>query len=131
MDNIKLYAASELQLRITEVCTSDVRMEFGMSKCKALKINKGQWKNHLKEEIVAGQMLDNMNKDKTVKIDHTQVKAQSTQEFTDRLIRLLEAKLNSRNLTEDINTFTITVLTYSFGIIKLAHTNIENIYILI
>nr|CAH7762385.1 unnamed protein product [Callosobruchus chinensis] len=144
MDDIKLYAATEVQLRellrITEVCTSDVRMEFGMSKCKALHINKGQWKNHPKQEIVAGQTLDNMDKNETykylgfnqsVKIDHTQAKGQLTQEFRDRLIRLLKTKLNSRDLTKAINTFAIPVLTYSFGIIKWSHTDIENIHILI
>nr|CAH7731196.1 unnamed protein product [Callosobruchus chinensis] len=144
MDDLKLYAATEVQLRellrTTGVCTSDVRMEFAMSKCKALHINKGQWKNHPEQEIVAGQTLDNMDKNETykylgfnqsVKIDHTQVKGQLTQEFRDRLIRLLKTKLNSRNLTKAINTFAIPVLTYSFGIIKWSHTDIETIHILI
>nr|CAH7725489.1 unnamed protein product [Callosobruchus chinensis] len=120
MDDLKLYAATEVQLRellrTTGVCTSDVRMEFAMSKCKALHINKGQWKNHPEQEIVAGQTLDNMDKNETykylgfnqsIKIDHTQVKGQLTQEFRDRLIRLLKTKLNSRNLTKAINTFAI------------------------
>nr|CAH7720376.1 unnamed protein product [Callosobruchus chinensis] len=144
MDDLKLYAATEVQLRellrTTGVCTSDVRMEFAMSKCKALHINKGQWKNHPEQEIVAGQTLDNMDKNETykylgfnqsVKIDHTQVKGQLTQEFRDRLIRLLKTKLNSRNLTKAINTFAIPVLTYSFGIIKWSRTDIETIHILI
>ncbi|VEN51470.1 unnamed protein product [Callosobruchus maculatus] len=144
MDDIKLYAATEVQLRellkITEVYTSDIRMEFGMSKCKVLHINKGQWKNQPEKEVVTGQPLDNMDKDETykylgfnqnVKIDHTQVKAQLTQEFKDRLIKLLKTKLNSKNLTKAINTFAIPVLTYSFGIIKWSHTDIENIHILI
>nr|CAH7763875.1 unnamed protein product [Callosobruchus chinensis] len=52
MDDLKLYAATEVKLRellrITGLCTSDVRIEFGMSKCKALHINKGQWKNDAK-----------------------------------------------------------------------------------
>nr|CAH7765224.1 unnamed protein product [Callosobruchus chinensis] len=76
-----------------------------MSKCKALHTNKGQWKNHPEQEIVAGQTLDNMDKNETykylgfnqsVKIDRTQAKGQLTQEFRDRLIRLLKTKLNSR-----------------------------------
>nr|CAH7768812.1 unnamed protein product [Callosobruchus chinensis] len=84
-----------------------------MSKCKALHINKGQWKNHPEQEIVAGQKLDNMDKNETykylgfnqsVKMDHTQAKGQLTQELRDRLIRLLKTKLNSRNLTKAINT---------------------------
>ncbi|VEN54308.1 unnamed protein product [Callosobruchus maculatus] len=106
MDDIKLYAATEVQLRellkITEACTSDVRMEFGMSKCKVLHINKGQWKSHQEREIVTGQTLDNMDTDETYK-----------------------------NLTKATNTFAIPVLTYSFGIIKWSHTDIENIQIFI
>nr|CAI5864221.1 unnamed protein product [Callosobruchus analis] len=144
MDDIKLYAATEVQLRellkITEACSSDIRMEFGMSKCKVLHINKGQWKSHPEQEILTGQTLDNMDKDEVykylgfnqnAKIDHTQVKTKLTHEFRDRLIKLLKTKLNSRNLTKAINTFAIPVLTYSFGIIKWSHTDIENIHILI
>nr|CAH7716666.1 unnamed protein product [Callosobruchus chinensis] len=127
-------------LRITGVCTSDVRKEFGMSKCKALHINKGQWKNHPEQEVVAGQTLDNMDKNETykylgfnqsIKIDHTQAKGQLTQEFRDRLIRLLKTKLDPRNHTKAINTFAIPILTYFFGIIKWSHTDIKNIHILI
>nr|CAI5861928.1 unnamed protein product [Callosobruchus analis] len=47
------------------------------------------------------------------------------------LMKLLKTKLNSRNLTKAMNTFAILVLTYSFGIIKWSHTDIENIHILI
>nr|CAH7763876.1 unnamed protein product [Callosobruchus chinensis] len=67
----------------------------------------------------------------SVKIDHTQVKGQLTQEFRGRLIRLPGTKLKSRNLTKAINTFAIPVLTYSFGIIKWSHTDKEDIQILI
>nr|CAH7754542.1 unnamed protein product [Callosobruchus chinensis] len=91
-----------------------------MSKCKAIHINKGQWKNHPEQEIVACQTLDNMDKNETykylgfnqsVKIDHTQSKGHLTQEFRDRLIRLLKTKLNSRNPTKAIKTFAIPILT--------------------
>nr|CAH7759758.1 unnamed protein product [Callosobruchus chinensis] len=111
-----------------------------MSKCKVLHINKGQWKNHPQQEIVAGQTLDNMDKNETYKylsskqsfkIDHTQAMGQITQEFRDRLTRLLKTKLHSRNLTRVINTFAIPVLTFSIGITKWSLTDIENIHILI
>nr|CAI5864716.1 unnamed protein product [Callosobruchus analis] len=101
---------------------------------------RGQWINHPEHEIVNGQALDNIDKDETykylgfnqnVKINHTQVKTQLTQEFRDRLTKLLKTQLNSKNLTKAINTFAIPVLTYSFGIIKWSHTDLENINILI
>nr|CAH7739585.1 unnamed protein product [Callosobruchus chinensis] len=101
-----------------------------MSKSKVLYINKGQWNNHPRQEIVTGQTLDNMNKDETykylglnqnVKIDHTQVKAQLTHELRDGHIRLLKTKLSYTNHTKATNTFAIPVLTYSFGITKWSH----------
>nr|CAI5833294.1 unnamed protein product [Callosobruchus analis] len=78
----------------------------------------------------AKSCIEYLGFNQNVKIDHTQVKTILTQEFRDRLIKLLKTKLNSRNLTKAINTFAIPVLTYSFGIIKWSHTDIENIHIL-
>lgn len=52
---IKLYAATEIQLngllRITETYMSDIKVEFRMSKCKVLQINKAQWKDLTKSNV--------------------------------------------------------------------------------
>lgn len=42
-----------------------------------------------------------------------------------RIISIRKTKLNGINLIKAINTFTITVVTYSFGIIKWSNTKLE------
>ena len=141
MDDIKLYAATETQLKellkITDTFTSDINMEFGINKCKLLHINKGQWKDHHENNTINNQTLDNMLKNETykylgfhqsTKLNHTRIKTELKAEFKNRLVRLLKTKLNSKNLTKAINTYAIPMLTYSFGIIKWTHTDIELFY---
>jgi hypothetical protein len=49
--------------------------------------------------------------------------------FTTRLyyVSLLKSKLNGNNLTKAVNAYAVLLLTYSFGVIKLSKTNLQNI----
>jgi len=46
MDDIKLYAATNIQLqeilRLTQIISRDIKMVFGTEKCKILRIAKGK-----------------------------------------------------------------------------------------
>lgn len=143
MDDIKLYASTQTQmkglLRIVEEITSDIRMEFGIDKCKMLNIEKGKWKNELNIETLNNEILNNMQKDETYKylgfrqntrIEHTKIKCHLTEEYKKRLSLLLKTKLNSKNLFRAINSYAIPILTYSFGIIKWSQTDLEQLNIL-
>ena len=48
MDDIKLYAATNNQLqeilRLTQTFSRDIKMAFGIEKCKTLYIAKGKWR---------------------------------------------------------------------------------------
>ena len=87
MDDIKLYAASQTKLnslfKITEQFTRDIRMEFGISKCKAQHITRGKWVESETEITLNDEILQNMQNNETykylgfqqsTKLDHTTIK---------------------------------------------------------
>lgn len=140
MDDIKLYAPSQTQmknmLKITEHITNDIKMEFGINKCKILHIEREKWKEEIETEILNDEELRNMQQNETYKylgfqqntrINHTEIKEHIVQEYKKRLTLLMNTKLNSKNLFKAINTYAIPLLTYSFGIIKWTQTDLENI----
>ena len=71
MDDIKLYAQSQTQmknlLKVTEDVTNDIKMEFGISKCKILHIEKGRWKGDGETEVLNNEELGNMQQHETYK----------------------------------------------------------------
>jgi glucuronate isomerase len=60
-------------------------------------------------------------------MDHGKVKEQITKQFQKRIDAILKTELNGKNTTKAINIFAITVLTYSFGIIKWSETDLNNL----
>lgn len=140
MDDIKIYAATKTQmkglLKIVEDVTSDVKLEFGLTKCKMLVVERGKWSDEILTETLNGQTLDNLRDGETYKylglqqntrIEHTKVKELLKNQYKNRLTLVLNTKLNSKNLFKAINSFVIPTLTYSFGIIKWSKTDIDNI----
>lgn len=139
MDDIKLYASTQTHLKallkITEQITNDIKMSFGISKCKAQHIEKGKWTDTLTETL-NDQILENMEEHETykylgfqqsTKIDHTSIKNHLSLQYKKRLNQILKTQLNSKNLCKAINTYAIPILTYSFGIINWTKTDIDNL----
>lgn len=141
MDDIKLYAATKDELnrllKITSKFTADIRMEFGLSKCKSQHIEKGKW-TQSEPMTIGSELLDNLEQNETYKylgfhqsnkLDHTKIKQELKQQYVKRLKNLLKSYLNSNNLFKAINTYAISTLTYSFGIIKWTPTDLNNLEI--
>lgn len=61
------------------------------------------------------------------RIDHTQMKQEPSKEFTRRVGRILKTSLNGKNMVKGVNTYAVTVLCYSFGIVKLIKTYIKGL----
>ena len=143
MDDIKLYASTKTQLNnllnATEEFTTDIKMEFSITKCKTTHIERGNWSTDSTQRTLQNETLQNLEKHETYKylgfqqntrIHHTEIKQHIQQQYKYRLTQLLKTKLNSRNLTKAINTYAIPILTYSFGIINWTTTDINNISIM-
>lgn len=130
MDDIKLYASKEHHLQnliqTTVAFSNDIRMEFGIDKCRTIHVTKG------KHELVgfdlpSGEIIVPMEEGATYRylgfhqsrdICHGDIKRTLQKSYTDRLDSHLKTRLNGRNLIKAINTYAVPVLTYSFGIIK-------------
>lgn len=71
MDDIKIYAATQIQMRgllkITEEITTDMGMQFGIDKCRMLHIERGKWKDESSTETLNNEILYHMQINKTYK----------------------------------------------------------------
>lgn len=141
VDDLKLYAKSAQQLEqllgITERFSKDIGMEFGISKCKTLCINRGKIEK-IDYKTDNDKIITHLNETETYKylgiqqakrIDHKQIKQTLTNTYFNRIKAIAKTKLNSKNKFKAFNTFAIPILTYSFGIIKWTHTDIKHIEI--
>ena len=131
MDDIKLFAKNEKELEILihtiRIYSQDIGMEFSIEKCALLVMKSG--KLHLTEGIE----LPNQDKIRTLAENETyiylgilktdtikQVKMKNKikKEYLRRTRKLLETKLNSRNLIKGINTWTVPLVRYSGPFLK-------------
>lgn len=138
MDDIKLYAPNieklKNLLKIVETYSNDIKMEFGINKCKLQNITKGKFKvvtpyttqdERDIEQLQPDELYKYLGMMQSKKTEHSKIKDEITKNFSTRLKKLMKTHLNSRNLTKAINTFAIPILTYSFGIINWSNTDIE------
>jgi hypothetical protein len=65
----------------------------------------------------------------TKQIRHAQMKQQLGDEYLQCTKSILKTKLSGKNMFKAINTYAIPVLTFSFGIIKWMHADLENLQI--
>ncbi|XP_045492418.1 uncharacterized protein LOC123691877 [Colias croceus] len=139
MDDIKLYAKSDRDMKklvdITARFSKDIKMEFGLDKCKTLhiikgKVRPGDYEIENGETIAAIEPTDlykYLGYKQLKGLDHSTIKKTLITEYKKRLSLLCKTQLSGKALIKSINTYAIPILTYSFGIIKWSKTNIETI----
>lgn len=139
MDDVKLYAKTEEDLKnfieLTHLFSNDIKMEFGLEKCKTQTIIKGKHiTNRIERETLPP--IDPMDEQEMYKylgvlqkkdIDHKTMKKTMKEKYYTRVKLLLKSKLNAKNLINGINTFAIPLLNYTFGIIKWTQTELKDI----
>ena len=119
MDDIKLFAKNENELvtliHTVRIYSQDIGMEFGIEKCALLVMKSG--KRHLTDEIE----LPNQDKIKYLgileadTIKQVERKNKIQKEYLRRTRKLLETKLNSRNL---IKGLAVPLVRYSGPFLK-------------
>ena len=126
MDDIKLFAKNEKELETlintVRIYSRDIGMEFGIEKCAMLVMKSG------KRQLTDGMELPNQDKIKTLAgnetckysgileadtIKQVQMKGNIQKEYLRRTRKLLETKLNSRNLIKGLNTWVVPLVRYS------------------
>lgn len=136
MDDIKLYAETPAHLHqlidTTKTFSNDIQMNFGMEKCATIYINKGKWQN----ENLPISEIKPLSQTDTYKylgvaqnrsIDHTTLKKEFKEKYRSRLTKLLNTYLNSRNLISAVNSWAVSTLTYSFGILKYSDADLDEL----
>ena len=143
MDDLKLYAKSkkEMELLIKKVAqfSKDIRMKFGMDKCRTVTIAKRRMEHNdfstsvngdgEQEEIMKALYEDDVYKylgiEQCRRTETKIVKERISKEFTCRINLVCKSGLSGVAIIKAINTFAIPVLTYSFGIVKWSYTDLK------
>lgn len=137
MDDLKLYASTKTHLNhlltITKFFSDDIKMSFGIDKCKTITITRGKISPSAEPELFE---IGEMSQDDVYKylgvmqsrrLEQRKVKQKLTNEVFGRIHKLAKSHLNGKNLFKAINTYAIPVLTYSFGIIRWTVTELNTI----
>ena len=126
MDDIKLFAKNEKELETlihtVRIYSQDIRMKFDIEKC-ALFVMKSV-KRHLTDGIERANQdkIRTLAENETYKylgileadtIKQVEIKDKIQKEYLRRTRKLLEAKLSSRNLIKEINTWAVLLVRYS------------------
>ena len=126
MDDIKLFAKNrgELETLFNEVreYSEDIGMEFGIEKCAIMVMHKGRL------SMTEGIELPDNNKIRALTaqdrykylgvlecdtIKREEMKEKIKREYLRRIRKILETKLNSRNLIKGMNTWAVSVVRYT------------------
>ena len=130
MDDLKGYSNSYANLvkmaNLIETLSSDIGMEFGLSKCKVINMVNGRYKSIGGITIQSGGIMEELSETESYKylgieeldsIKHSLVKEKVSKNVKSKLQKLLESELNARNLFHAINESILPIITYTFGVI--------------
>ena len=131
MDGIKLFAKKleelETLIHTIRIYSQDIGMEIGIEKCALLVMKSG--KRHLTDgiELTNHDKIRTFAENETYKylgileadtIKQVRMKNKIKKEYLRRTRKLLETKLNSRNLTKGINTWSVSLVRYAGPFLK-------------
>ena len=129
MDDLKLYGANKDQLdsliQVVRIFSQDIRMSFGLVKCAILEMRRGRQVGSSGIDLPDNQHIKEVEEDgykylgimQLGKILNTEMKGKITSEYVRRVKKLCRSKLNGGNLISGINTWTVSVLLCSAGIV--------------
>lgn len=140
MDDLKIYSSTRsginAQLEITEKFSNDIKMKFGVDKCKIQSIVRGKLTQDIHYNTSQHEIITALGPEETYKylgmlqqrsIQHKEVKLKLKAEFSRRIKLILKTSLNARNTTMAINAFATSVITYSMGVVKWSDTDLEEL----
>lgn len=135
MDDIKLFAESRKHLTLlldnTKSFSDSIGMAFGLDKCAVVSVNRGKIER-VSNPIIDIDVLPQGEIYKYLgiehlSINHTDMKLKFKQQYIKRVTKMLNTKLNGKNLITAINSWAIPALTYSSGVIKWSQTDLDEL----
>ena len=125
MDDLKLFSGSEKGLdslvQTVRVFSEDIGMELDIEKCAMLVMEKGKIVKDVGMEMPDGKIINSLQEGESYKylgILETdrllvgEMKLNVSKEYIRGLRKVLESKLNGRNLARGVNTWVVSVLRY-------------------
>ena len=129
MDDLKLYAKNETGLKqlidIVFAFSSDIGMKFGIEKCASLKIEAGVKKESNGIELPSGEVIAEVEDSgykylgvlQECDVKHREMKKMVAAEYLKRVKAVARSKLYSNNLFRAFNSWAVSVVRYSAGIL--------------
>ena len=132
MDDLKLYGKDENQIdsliQFVRVISSDIGMEFGISKCAYLIMKRGKLSSSEGIKMPNGETIraiENQNDEykylgilEADDIKHNEMKSVIQKEYYRRVRKILKTRLNSGNTVKAINSRAVSLVRYGAGIIE-------------
>ena len=120
-------------MHTVRIFSEDIGMQFGIKKCATIKLQRRKIKHT--EEIVLphAQVIREVKEDgykylgvlKTDQIKHDEMKDKTKTEYLRRVRRVLQSKLNGGNTIGAINTWAVSLVRYTAGIISWRKDELE------
>ncbi|XP_060531478.1 uncharacterized protein LOC132705063 [Cylas formicarius] len=143
LDDLKIFSDTEKglkrQLRCIENFSNDIRMRFGLEKCKVGKLHRGEWRQINGDQLTqhsGGGKITTLDKFETYKylglaqargIDSKSVKTLLTERFKERVKHILKTRLAGRYMATAINSYAVPAVAYSFGIVHWTPTELDDL----
>ena len=129
MDDLKLYASNDEQLKelveIVKSYSDDIKMEFGLSKCAVLSVEKGKRRPGGGLELPSGDLMKDVDEEgykylgvlQKDSLMSAEMKTMVKEEYFRRLRCLLRSELYAGNLIAGINSWAIGIVRYTAGVL--------------
>ena len=139
MDDLKLYAENDKELRhllqIVEDYSKDIGMSFGVDKCAKCTIKKGkktttenmQLEEYEIQDLEEDAVYKYLGIEENDNILHKQIKTKVRAEYIRRLKKIVKTGLSSKNKITAINQLAVAVLSYGFGIVNWNQSELNSI----
>ena len=138
IDDIKLFGKGTKEIdtlvQAVRIVSGDIRMEFGIEKCALVSFQRGKVTrtegiqlpdgNNIKDIDETGYKYLGIIEGEEIKLQ--EMKENIKREYTKRLRAILKSKLNSGNTVKAINSWAVTVIRYSAGIVDWKNSELRN-----
>ena len=131
MDDLKLYGKTKNELdslvQTVRIFSSDIGMEFGISKCAMVEMKKGKMVNSEGIELPEGEQIKSLEEGEgykylgiiqSDKVKSKEMKGILRKEYFRRMRKILKSRLNARNSIHAINSRAVSIIRYGAGIIE-------------
>ena len=130
MDDLKLYGKNDKELEslvnTVRVFSEDINMEFGIDKCAVINLQRGKVRNSRGITLPSGKVIQQAEEGgykylgvlETDQVLHNEMKDKIKKEYFSRVRNVLKSKLNGGNTISAINTWAVSLVRYSVGIVN-------------